>query len=155
MQNVTVNQNANKQYMALDTAIKSLKEMLAVSAELYFNTLPFELYLKECKTVIAGAGRQTGKTHWIADHARKGDLVIAVNSLHLLQQALEESGIKPEEQPMLSTFRDIGELYYEKTSYRNVFIDDASYFFDIENRNEFYREIKDHCTKDTIIYLIG
>ena len=155
MTTALISQSIIDQYNALDSAIRSLENMSAIGLRACHPSTPFDIYLREYKTIIAGSGRQNGKTHWIASHARKGDLIFCLDSLNTFEKVFFDLGIDLNDLPSVVTFHQQDQAYNQTEPIKRVFVDDAYYVFSRINRNKFYRNLMHRCTKETMFYLIG
>ncbi len=152
-----ISQSVIEQYNALDTAIQCLENMLISRPVGISETLGFDTSLREYQTVIAGAGRINGKTHWIAKHAKKEDLIVCVNisEWNGIENKFDDLKIDIHDRPVVVTTHEIQLAYDENKPFRKIFVDDAYYVFSKIDRNKFYRKIAHRCTKETMFYLIG
>ncbi len=155
--NELISQSVLDQYSALDTAIGNLEQMIKLQPPIAFTGVDRSTYLRECRTVIAGAGRQNGKGYWIATHADSTSMILCMNS-HVrdsYRAKFEDLGIKKGQRSSIVILAELENIYAEKTIVKKVFVDDAYYVFSKIDRNKFYRRLEHRCSEETIFYLIG
>lgn len=147
-----------KRYNAMAAVIETHKTLMNSDGNfLEFSELP-ALYLNEERTIAVKGRRQFGKTHWIVNHARRGDVVLVTRSeaAREYQTLLRTLKVPETDYPEILTKRALENWTTRDLKIKNIFIDDASYFFfDKEERNNFYFTIMGSCTKDTLIYMLG
>lgn len=130
---------------------KSIQKQLLAMA----GGIPDVVYYRECCTVIAGAGRQNGKTEWIVMYADEDTLILTDNAItkYEIERRLSEGQPIGVPLPIVRSRNETAP--YPDKVFTNVMVDSASYVFRHWDINKFYKNMLPHVTTKTMFYLIG
>lgn len=117
-------------------------------------------YFREIRTVQFDATRQSGKTTWAIKNSDKDTLVLVKNAS--TRDAFKHRWFEVESHrgclaPTVWSYRDL-EIALTVGEYRNynkIIVDEASYYFDAQPRNKFYKAVLPMCSVDTLFILLG
>ncbi len=113
------------------------------------------VYYRECCTVMAGGGRQNGKTDWIVTYADENTLIVTdgAHTSRSIEQRIRDGQPKGVPEPLVWSAGN--RQAYPDRKFTKVMVDSASYVFRKWDINKFYKSLMPHVTPDTMFYLIG
>ncbi len=118
------------------------------------------LFYREVRTVQFDSSRQTGKTHWAIRNSDKDTLVLTARaaSRDSFKNAwMDVISNRGQYLPTIWSHRDLERALDNKEykTFKKIIVDEASYYFDSQLRNRFYKSVLPLCTPETIFVLLG
>ena len=152
------------QFIDWDKIVEGLMVDLEKRAQLHrqniFRAGDEAMYYRECRTLGANAGRQSGRSRWLSKRVVSDDYLVfqpATVMCHHFLQAVCADRLEKDPEGLLPTVITYPHLrtHPPQRTFKEIIVDDASLFFRKVDIVKFYKVCMPLCRPETLFLLMG